>query len=85
LELQKGVLSEWGEKLHHLINRKFPYVWRWLYLNKTFTDLTLPFAFRLASKNNEKVLSDFSAGHGALYAETYRISNYVFPKTARFV
>lgn len=55
LQLQKGILSEWGEWLHGLINRRYPYVWRWLYLNKIFTDLTLPLRVPAAGKNSAKV------------------------------
>ncbi len=56
LDLQKGMLTEWGEKLHSLINRRFPFIWRWLYLSETFTVLTLPFRVPAASKNNANVL-----------------------------
>lgn len=55
LQLQKGALTKYGEKVHNLINRKFPFIWRWLYLNKTFTDVTLPLRVPLASKNNKRV------------------------------
>lgn len=55
LQLQKGLLTEWGEWLHNLINRRFPFIWRWLYLNKTFTDLTLAFRVPVARRNNVRV------------------------------
>ncbi len=55
LELQKGILSEGGEWLHSLINRRFPIVWRWLYLSKLVADLTLPWRVPLAGRNYQKV------------------------------
>ena len=55
LELQKGIMVNIGEWFHSLVNRRFPFVWRWLYLSKSFAALTLPFRVPLASRNYHKV------------------------------
>lgn len=62
LQLQEGPLVSVGEWIHSLINRRFPFIWRWLYMSKTFTDLTLPWRVPLAGRNNayvKQVIDDF--------------------------
>lgn len=55
LQVQSGAMVAVGEWLHSLINRRFPFIWRWLYLSKTFTKLTLPLRVPLAARNCENV------------------------------
>ncbi len=63
LQLQEGLMVNLGKKLHEIINKHFPFVWRWLYLSKMFTVLTLPLRVPLAAGNFEhikKVIDGFS-------------------------
>lgn len=55
LQLQAGPMVKVGEWLHSLINRRFPFVWRWLYFSKIFSKLTMPFRVPLAGRNRQNV------------------------------
>ena len=55
LQVQSGPMVAVGEWFHSLINRRFPFVWRWLYFSKTFSKLTMPFRVPLAGRNCENV------------------------------
>lgn len=55
LKDQSGPTVAIGEWFHSLVNRRFPFIWRWLYLSKTFTKLTLPLRVPLAGRNCENV------------------------------
>jgi processive 1,2-diacylglycerol beta-glucosyltransferase len=51
LQLQSGIMVDFGEWLHGLINRRLPFIWRWLYFSKIFAKLTMPFRVPLAGRN----------------------------------
>lgn len=55
LQLQEGWLVNLGKKLHEIVNKHFPFVWRWLYMSKGFTDLTLPMRIPAAGKNYQHI------------------------------
>lgn len=56
LEVQSGALVNFGTGLHSFINRKLPFIWKWLYMSKLMTFLTVPFRVKLASKNTGRTL-----------------------------
>ncbi len=63
LEVQSGSLVNFGTGLHSFINRKLPFVWRWLYMSKLMTFLTVPFRVKLASKNTgrtKQIIDEFN-------------------------
>lgn len=55
LQLQSGPMVKVGEWFHSLINRRFPFIWRWLYFSKIFSKLTMPFRVPLAGRNRQNV------------------------------
>lgn len=55
LELQSGFIVKVGEWFHSLINRRFPFVWRWLYLSEMFSKITMPLRVPLAGRNRQNV------------------------------
>lgn len=55
LKLQSGIMVSVGEWFHSLINRRFPFVWRWLYLSKIFSASTRWLRVPLAGSNCENV------------------------------
>ncbi len=57
LEVEKNRLSDFGAKLYMKIISKAPWVWDFLYTNKSVHKVLLPFRDYVASKNSEKVLS----------------------------
>lgn len=62
LQLQDGVMVKFGEWFHSLINRRFPFVWRWLYFSKLFSKVTMPLRVPLAGGNRghiKKVIDEF--------------------------
>ncbi|MDQ3018367.1 MAG: glycosyltransferase [bacterium] len=62
LQLQSGLIVKLGEMLHKLVNQKFPFIWRWLYLSENFNRLTLRLRVPLAGRNNahvKKVVDEF--------------------------
>lgn len=62
LQLKEGMLVNLGTWLHSFINRRLPFVWRWLYFSRLFTKVTLPLRVPLAGRNYrhiKKVVTDF--------------------------
>ncbi len=57
LKVQSGIMVDAGEWFHSLINRRFPFIWRWLYFSKAFAKVTMPFRVPLAGKNSENIQS----------------------------
>lgn len=55
LELQTGPMVKLGEWFHSLINRRFPFVWRWLYLSSAFSKATMWLRVPLAGRNRQNV------------------------------
>ncbi len=55
LQVQSGAMVSVGEWFHSLINRRFPFIWRWLYLSKLFSKVTMPLRVPLAGRNCENV------------------------------
>jgi processive 1,2-diacylglycerol beta-glucosyltransferase len=55
LQVQSGTMVDVGEWFHSLINRRFPFVWRWLYFSNSFSRFTMPFRVPLAGRNCENV------------------------------
>lgn len=55
LELQTGPMVKVGEWFHSLINRRFPFVWRWLYLSEAFSSATMWLRVPLAGRNRQNV------------------------------
>ncbi len=63
LEVQSGSLVNFGTGLHSFINRKLPFIWKWLYMSKLMTFITVPFRVKLASKNTGKtkqIINEFN-------------------------
>lgn len=51
LQVQSGPMVKIGEWFHSLINRRFPFIWRWLYFSKLFSTVTMPLRVPLAGRN----------------------------------
>ena len=51
LQVQSGPMVKIGEWFHSLINRRFPFVWRWLYFSKAFSKATMWLRVPLAGRN----------------------------------
>ncbi len=54
-QLQEGWLVDFSISLHQFINKKLPWLWRWLYLSETFSYFTLPLRVPLAAGNSSKI------------------------------
>lgn len=52
LKVQAGGLVTLTSKFHYFVNKYLPFVWRWLYTNKWFTDQTLKYRLKFAAKNH---------------------------------
>lgn len=62
LQVQAGSMVKVGEWFHSLINRRFPFIWRWLYLSKAFAKATMWLRVPLAGRNLgniKKQIDDF--------------------------
>ncbi|MCL5666378.1 MAG: hypothetical protein M1383_01210 [Patescibacteria group bacterium] len=62
-KVQGGRLVDFGTWLHHIINVYLPFVWSFLYTNRLFTQLSLPFRIRVASKNCQnakKIIQEYN-------------------------
>ncbi len=62
LQVQSGPMVKIGEWFHSLINRRFPFVWRWLYFSKVFSKATMWLRVPLAGRNLgniKKQIDDF--------------------------
>lgn len=55
LELQTGFTVKIGEWFHSIVNKHFPFVWRWLYLSKIFSKATMWLRVPLAGRNRQNV------------------------------
>jgi len=66
LQLQAGILAKVGTRAHQFINKKLPFVWKWLYNHADqgwFSHITLPNRIKVASRNYhhvKKVVDEFS-------------------------
>lgn len=56
LQVQEGAMVDFGVWLHSLINRRFPFVWRWLYFSNLVNAIGLPLRVPLAKTNSENLL-----------------------------
>ncbi len=54
LQVQSGKLVDFGTWLHQLINKHFPFIWKFLYNSTTFSKLTMPWRVPLAGKNSSR-------------------------------
>ena len=61
LKVQSGFTVKIGEWFHSLINRRFPFVWRWLYFSKLFATATMPLRVPLAGKNLDNIKTEIDA------------------------
>ncbi len=55
LQLQSGLTVKLGEWFHSIVNKHFPFIWRWLYLSKWFSKITMPLRVPLAGRNRKNV------------------------------
>lgn len=51
LQLQAGPLVTAGTVVHGFINKRLPFIWKWLYTSAWFTRQTLPARVKVAGKN----------------------------------
>lgn len=60
LKVQSGSLVNFGTKFHALINKQFPFIWRWLYRSFLVNLIGRPLRLPLAKKNylNAKIIID---------------------------
>lgn len=70
LELQSGILVSVGKAVHSFINRRLPFVWKWLYTSKRFTDLTLGSRVKVAGSHYGKVKAVIDEFHPDLVITT---------------
>lgn len=61
LEIENSWLAKLGQKLHRIINLRLSFFWDWLYTNKRFLRLSLPYRVRLAGKNYQRTLAIIQA------------------------
>ncbi len=62
LQVQEGLLVDFGTWLHSFINRRLPFVWRWLYFSNLVNFISLPLRVPLAKRNSqnlEKIVNEF--------------------------
>lgn len=55
LQVQQGVMVDFGVWLHSFINRRLPFIWRWLYFSNLVNKISLPLRVPLAKSNSEKL------------------------------
>ena len=63
LQVQEGLMVDFGVWLHGFINRRLPFIWRWLYFSKVVNSIAIPLRIPLAksnSENLEKIVLDFN-------------------------
>lgn len=60
LKVQSGSLVNFGTKFHAVINKQFPFIWRWLYRSFLVNLIGRPLRLPLAKKNylNAKIIID---------------------------
>ncbi len=57
LKVQEGKLSGVGIWLHSFVNRKLPFLWRWLYFSNLVNFVGMPLRVPLAKTNSENLCS----------------------------
>lgn len=55
LKVQDGPFVKLGEWLHRLINVRFPFIWKWLYLSSVFAKLTMWMRVPVAGFNKDQL------------------------------
>lgn len=55
LKVQEGLLVDVGTWIHSFINRKLPFVWRWLYFSNFVNLVGLPLRVPLAKSNSDNL------------------------------
>ncbi|QQS22866.1 hypothetical protein IPM19_04555 [bacterium] len=55
LQVQEGLMVDFGVWLHSFINRRLPFVWRWIYFSKIVNLISLPLRVPLAKGNSERL------------------------------
>ncbi len=55
LQVQQGIMVDFGVWLHSFINRRLPFIWRWLYFSNIVNMIGLPLRVPLAKGNSEKL------------------------------
>jgi processive 1,2-diacylglycerol beta-glucosyltransferase len=56
LQVQEGAMTGFGVWLHSFINRRLPFIWRWLYFSELVNLLAIPLRVPLAKTNSENLL-----------------------------
>ncbi len=69
--LEDGAFTKDGSALYFWIIAKIPWLWRFLYTNKIFTKLTLPFRTFVASFKSQKLQKILEAGNFDLVISTH--------------
>ncbi len=62
LKVQEGLLSKFGIWLHSFVNRRLPFVWRWLYFSELVNFVGRPLRVPTARANSEnlyKIVEEF--------------------------
>lgn len=54
LQVQSGRLVTYFSAFHTFINVYLPWLWRFFYTNKLFTDLTLPLRLKVSARNSDR-------------------------------
>lgn len=57
LKVQEGAMTGFGIWLHSFINRRLPFIWRWLYFSKLVNLIAIPLRVPLAKTNSENLLN----------------------------
>lgn len=57
LKVQEGAMTGLGVWLHSFINRRLPFVWRWLYFSEFVNMIAIPLRVPLAKTNSENLLN----------------------------
>ncbi|HMQ01566.1 MAG TPA: glycosyltransferase [Candidatus Doudnabacteria bacterium] len=56
LDVEKGFMVDFGTWIHSFINRRLPFVWRWLYFSELVNVLAIPLRIPLAKSNSQNLL-----------------------------
>lgn len=62
LQVQEGMMTHFGIWIHSFINRRLPFVWRWLYFSNLVNFIFLPLRVLLAktnSQNLQRIVDEF--------------------------
>lgn len=55
-KLEEGITTKKSEKIFLTLYRKFPFIWKWLYVTEWFISLTLPLRVIAAQLHHKKIL-----------------------------